>query len=78
MVLKQSTTYRCIFDPANSEHLILGSDIGVSVSHDRSDNWYQFRNLPIGQFYEIGVDMRQADLSRGDPQTLAAIDEENA
>jgi len=46
-------------DPANSEHLILGSDGGVSVSHDRSDNWYQFRNLPIGQFYEIGVDMRE-------------------
>lgn len=45
-------------DPADSEHLILGSDGGVSVSWDRSDNWYQFRNLPLGQFYEIGVDMR--------------------
>ncbi len=45
-------------NPANSEHLLLGSDGGVSVSWDRSDNWYQFRNLPLGQFYEIGVDMR--------------------
>ena len=45
-------------DPANSHHLILGGDGGVSVSWDRSDNWYQLRNLPIGQFYEIGVDMR--------------------
>ena len=45
-------------DPADSDHLILGGDGGVSVSWDRSDNWYQLRNLPIGQFYEIGVDMR--------------------
>ena len=46
-------------NPANSAHLILGSDGGVSVSWDRSDNWYQFRNLPISQFYEIGVDMQE-------------------
>ena len=45
-------------DPADSDHLILAGDGGVSVSWDRSDNWYQLRNLPIGQFYEIGVDMR--------------------
>ena len=45
-------------DPADSDHLILGSDGGVSVSWDRSDNWYQFRNLPLAQFYEIGVDNR--------------------
>ena len=46
-------------DPANSNHLILAGDGGVSVSWDRSDNWYQLRNLPIAQFYEIGVDMRK-------------------
>ena len=43
-------------NPENSDHQILGSDGGVSISWDRSDNWYQFRNLPISQFYEIGVD----------------------
>lgn len=46
-------------NPENSDHLILGSDGGVSISWDRSDNWFQFRNLPIGQFYEIGVDMQE-------------------
>ena len=46
-------------DPANSNHLILAGDGGVSVSWDRSDNWYQLRNLPIAQFYEIGVDMQE-------------------
>jgi photosystem II stability/assembly factor-like uncharacterized protein len=45
-------------DPANSRHLLLGSDGGVSVSWDRAENWYQFRNLPLAQYYEIGVDMR--------------------
>lgn len=45
-------------NPENSDHLILGSDGGVSISWDRSDNWYQFRNLPLAQFYEVGADMR--------------------
>ena len=45
-------------DPADSDHLLLGGDGGVSVSWDRSDSWFQFRNLPISQFYEISVDMR--------------------
>ncbi len=45
-------------DPANSNHLILGGDGGVSISWDRSDSWRQLRNLPLAQFYEIGVDMR--------------------
>jgi photosystem II stability/assembly factor-like uncharacterized protein len=46
-------------DPSNPDHLILGGDGGVSVSWDRSENWYQLRNLPIAQFYEIGLDMRE-------------------
>ncbi|MFV1988435.1 MAG: hypothetical protein ACC682_14230 [Gemmatimonadota bacterium] len=46
-------------DPSNSNHLILGGDGGVSVSWDRSDNWRQLMNLPISQFYEIGVDNRE-------------------
>jgi photosystem II stability/assembly factor-like uncharacterized protein len=45
-------------DPANSDHLILGGDGGVSISWDRSETWRQLYNLPISQFYEIGVDMR--------------------
>ncbi len=45
-------------NPENSDHLILGSDGGVSISWDRSDNWYQFRNLPLAQFYATGADMR--------------------
>ena len=46
-------------DPNDSDHLLLGSDGGLTVSWDRSDSWYQFRNLPIAQFYEIGIDTRE-------------------
>jgi photosystem II stability/assembly factor-like uncharacterized protein len=45
-------------DPANSDHMILGGDGGVSVTWDRGEHWRQLRNLPIAQFYEIGFDMR--------------------
>lgn len=45
-------------DPSNSNHLIMGSDGGISVTFDRARNWRMYDNLPIGQFYEIGVDMR--------------------
>ena len=46
-------------NPNNSDHLIIAGDGGVSVSWDRSDNWRQLMNLPISQFYEIGVDNRE-------------------
>lgn len=45
-------------DPNDSDHLIVGSDGGVSASWDAGQHWRMFDNLPIGQFYDIGVDMR--------------------
>jgi photosystem II stability/assembly factor-like uncharacterized protein len=45
-------------DPNDSDHLIIGNDGGVAASFDRSENWRMYNNLPIGQFYQIGVDMR--------------------
>lgn len=44
-------------DPSNSNHLLMGSDGGLATSWDRSETWAQIDNLPIGQFYEIGLDM---------------------
>ena len=46
-------------DPANSNHLIVAGDGGVSFSWDRAESWRQVRNFVISQFYEIGVDMRE-------------------
>jgi len=45
-------------DPNDSAHLILGSDGGVSASWDGTAHWRMFDNLPLGQFYAIGFDMR--------------------
>lgn len=45
-------------DPDNSNHVILGSDGGLSVSFDRSESWRFYDNLPISQFYEIDLDRR--------------------
>ncbi len=45
-------------NPADSDHIILGGDGGVSISWDRSRTWRQLTNLPLAQFYQIGVDMR--------------------
>jgi photosystem II stability/assembly factor-like uncharacterized protein len=43
-------------DPDNGNHLIIGGDGGVSISSDRGRTWDFRRNMPLGQFYEVGVD----------------------
>ncbi len=45
-------------DPNDSDHLITGNDGGVAASFDRSGHWRMYDNLAIGQFYQVGVDMR--------------------
>ena len=44
-------------DPGNSDHVLLGSDGGVSSSWDGARTWQMHNNFAIGQFYEVGVDM---------------------
>ena len=46
-------------DPGNPEFLILGGDAGIHMSWDRGITWRRFNNFVIGQFYGIGVDMRE-------------------
>ncbi|MEO7660541.1 MAG: hypothetical protein ABIV48_13080, partial [Pyrinomonadaceae bacterium] len=43
-------------NPANSEHLIIGGDGGINITYDRGRNWDYANTIPLGQFYEIGVD----------------------
>lgn len=35
----------------------MGYDYGMAISHDAGKNWYHPDELPMGQFYAIGVDM---------------------
>ena len=45
-------------NPDNSNHVILGSDGGLSTTRDGGQNWRMYDNMPVGQFYEIGFDMQ--------------------
>lgn len=46
-------------NPKDSDHMIVGSDGGIYFSYDRGRTWDFVNSLPLGQFYEIGYDMRQ-------------------
>jgi len=46
-------------NPANTDQLVLGNDGGLYLSLDRGASWEHVRNLPIAQFYGIGLDMRK-------------------
>jgi photosystem II stability/assembly factor-like uncharacterized protein len=45
-------------DPASSHHLVLGSDGGLNFSYDRGATWEYLKNLPVAQFYAVGLDNR--------------------
>jgi photosystem II stability/assembly factor-like uncharacterized protein len=44
------------FHPTNPNYIINGNDGGINISTDAGVNWSQPKQLPITQFYEIGVD----------------------
>jgi photosystem II stability/assembly factor-like uncharacterized protein len=43
-------------DPANSNHVLAGSDGGIHQSYDRGRTWDHLNTIPLGQFYEISLD----------------------
>jgi photosystem II stability/assembly factor-like uncharacterized protein len=46
-------------NPNDNNHLIVGSDGGVSQSRDRGLKWEHINSMPLGQFYAITADMRK-------------------
>ena len=44
-------------NPADSNHMLAGSDGGVHYSYDRGRTWDFVDTMALGQFYEIGYDM---------------------
>jgi len=45
-------------DPADSGHMIVGTDGGIHWTYDAGQSWDFVNTLALGQFYEIGVDMK--------------------
>ena len=45
-------------DPHYKDRYYLGADKGLSKTHDHGQHFTLIDNLPIGQFYRIGFDMR--------------------
>ena len=49
--------HHCVLvDPTDSHKVWLGNDGGLHVSYDRGEKWQHFTNLPISQFYAVGLD----------------------
>lgn len=46
-------------DPNQQDRFYLGADKGVSLTHDHGQAFQLFDNLPIAQYYRIGVDMQE-------------------
>jgi photosystem II stability/assembly factor-like uncharacterized protein len=43
-------------NPQDTDHLIAGCDGGVYESYDRAATWHFKPNLPVTQFYKVGLD----------------------
>jgi len=44
-------------DPENPDHMLLGYDHGMKITYDAGKTSYHPDELPLAQFYSIGVDM---------------------
>ncbi len=53
---KHSDNHALWIDPNNGNHLIAGTDGGLYESFDQGTKWRHFSNMPISQFYKLGLD----------------------
>ncbi len=53
---KHSDNHALWIDAENGKHLLAGTDGGLYESFDEGTTWRHFPNLPISQFYKLGLD----------------------
>ena len=61
-------THALWIEPGNPDHMVLGSDGGVYITHSRGRTWEYIQSLPLGQFFQIGADMEEPYLVYGGQQ----------
>lgn len=55
-------------DPDNTDYLLSANDGGVYVSYDAGKNWKHFVDIPVIQFYNVGLDMGEPFKAYGSVQ----------
>ena len=53
---KHVDNHAMVFDPEDPDYLMVGCDGGIYESWDRGETWKYVDNLPITQFYRVGID----------------------
>ncbi|HUX07910.1 MAG TPA: glycosyl hydrolase [Acidobacteriota bacterium] len=53
---KHVDNHAMVFDPQDPEYMMIGCDGGIYESWDRGATWRFIDNLPVTQFYRVGVD----------------------
>ncbi len=53
---KHVDNHALLFDEHDPDYLMIGCDGGIYETWDRTQNWRFIANLPIAQFYRVGVD----------------------
>ncbi|MCG8468888.1 MAG: glycosyl hydrolase, partial [Gemmatimonadetes bacterium] len=56
---KHSDNHALWIDPANTQHMLAGTDAGVYETFDEGTTWRHFPNMPISQFYKDAVSNRE-------------------
>lgn len=45
-------------NPGNTDHMLMGNDGGLHITYDGARTWSYLNNIPIAQYYVIGIDDR--------------------
>jgi photosystem II stability/assembly factor-like uncharacterized protein len=53
---KHVDNHAIVFDPQDPDYLMVGTDGGIYESWDLGEHWKFISNLPITQFYRVGID----------------------